>query len=356
MGETVKLVFDAFWWTAGPPSLRHVQREIVFAWASRFPDDDITLVARSTPTDAPAHARVITTRLWPQALVATRVVADVARSTGADLVLSHNFAPKTRSAASTIYLHDVLFETNPEWFTRIERAYFSLMTRWVKRADVVFTSSEAEARRIRENSAAGRVLAVGLGLSTELAGATSESPDDRVASKRFIATVGRLNVRKNLARTIEGAVRSGAISTEFPLIVIGPPGGKAASLSIEAQKAIDHGAVIFTGFVSEERLRWYYSNTALFVFLSLGEGFGMPPVEAAHFGAPLLVSDLSVFRENLGDAATFVDPRNTEAIAAAIYTRLALPRQTRPLPRQHDWISTVEKMREAAISRQSAPV
>jgi glycosyltransferase involved in cell wall biosynthesis len=348
----VKIVFDAYWWAAGPPSVRHVLREIVFAWEHEFPDDELILVTPATVTDGFATVR---SKLYPQALVATRAVARAVRIHRADAALSHNFAPKLRGAVSAIYLHDVLFVTNPEWFTRIERAYFSLMVRWVKRADVVFTSSETEADRIRSHTPARLVRAVGLGLSRELtASADPDEADEALRADHFVLAVGRLNVRKNLGLVINASLDTGLITPTHPLVIVGSANGRGERADVRTQNAIDDGSVVFTGFVSEARLRWYYRHCSLFVFLSLGEGFGMPPIEAAYFAAPVLASDLPVFHETLGRAATFVDPTNRAAVTAAIGQGIvdgdvrSLDRRPRGgIAALHDWGATVTAMREA---------
>ena len=137
----MKVVFDAYWWVEGTPSLRHVLREIVFAWATRFPEDEIALVVRrrhlaAAADDTPAGAQLVATRARPQALLAAFVTERVRRRLGFDAVVVHNFSARSAKVSAT-YLHDVLFLTNPEWFTRIELAYFSFMARWIRRADVV---------------------------------------------------------------------------------------------------------------------------------------------------------------------------------------------------------------------------
>ena len=361
----MKVVFDAYWWVSGPPSLRHVLREIVFAWSQQFPLDELTLVVRSShqteaAVDTPPHAAIRTSPLWPQALLAVMAVPAIAADVDADLVLTHNFAASTRSRSlSAVYLHDVLFATNPEWFTFAERQYFSSMLRWIRRADIVFTSSVNESTRIANNARPRAVLPVGLGLSTELIDANAQhDPDPDLTPGSFLLTVGRLNSRKNLATVIAAALQSGRVSPEHPLVIVGSPDGRREPLGSAAEQARTAGSIRFTGFVTEERLRWYYSTTSLFVFLSLGEGFGMPPVEAAHFGAPTLVSDLPVFHENLGQHASYVDPRDVGAIAAAIAGVIDKSESSTP-PRavrtsiavQHDWRETVRAMRSYAAPR-----
>lgn len=362
----MKIVFDGFWWGAGPPSLRHVMREIVFAWREAYPDDELTMVTRarddaSHRPDVPSSISIVESHLWPQAFFARSAVRRAAKKTGADAMLTHNFAAQAPNSISAIYLHDVLFVTNPEWFTPLERAYFSLMSRWVTSADIVFTSSRSEARRIAAFSDADFVLPVGLGLSHELThSAESDDPDPSLVPGEFLLTVGRLNVRKNLERTILAALDKGLLWHERPLVVVGERGGKTDDLDVRVTNAIASGAVVFTGFVSEARLRWLYRHTALFVFLSLGEGYGMPPVEAAYFGAPVLTSDLDVFHENLGGLAQYAPPTDIAAIGAAMSAALrpsifpARPENVAErLADAHDWTTTVAAIRSAMVETQS---
>lgn len=351
----MRVVFDAYWWVAGPTSLRRVLRETVLAWAAAFPEDELTLVVQRrhvAAVDVPEGVRAVPTRLRPQALLASRAVEPVRRRLGFDAVVVQNFAARSRGV-SAVYLHDVLFETNPEWFTRRERAYFSRMTHWAPRADVVFASTATEAERIRRHTRARAVVPVGLGLSKELVEAAEVVPVPGLEPGRFLLAVGRLNVRKNLARTVAGALDSGVVTPERPLVLVGA--GTAAELRADERirAGIDAGTVLLPGHVDDAQLRWLYTHTALLLFLSLGEGFGMPPVEARAFGAPVLASDLPVLRENLGDEATYVDPLDTAAIAAAVRALVEHPAPVRPsaVREQHDWTATVRVMRAELAAR-----
>ena len=164
----------------------------------------------------------------------------------------------------------------------------------------------------------------------------------------FLLTVGRLNVRKNLERTILGAIASGRVSPEVPLVVVGGPSRLSDQLDERVEAAVRAGSVRFSGHVDDAELRWLYRSTRLFLFLSLGEGFGMPPIEARVFGAPVLASDIPVMRENLGSEATFVDPTDIAAIATSIAAALDTDRPgTSALDVLHDWGTTVSAMRES---------
>lgn len=362
----MRLVFDAYWWVEGPASLRHVLRETVLAWCAEHPEDEVALVVRHRHLErarasAPDGAVLVPTRARPQALLATVAVERARRRLGYDAVLVQNFATRSRGV-SAVYLHDVLFVTDPEWFTRTERAYFSRMVAWVRRADVVFSSSASEGERIRRSTRARRVVPVGLGMSTELTDSNEQRPVAGLEPSGFLLTVGRLNVRKNLERTILGVLASGAVDASHPLVVVGGASGKAEQLDPRVDEAVAAGTVRFLGHVDEAELRWLYASTSLFVCLSLGEGFGMPPVEARFFGAPVVASDLPVFRENLPDGTAFVDPTDLAAIAEAVRSAVASPPPGGSTPAdvlaQHDWRRSVRLMRAALtteLDRSSAP-
>ena len=79
-----------------------------------------------------------------------------------------------------------------------------------------------------------------------------------------------------------------------------------------------HKHVRFLGFVSDDTLAALYRLAAVFVFPSLYEGFGLPPLEAMASGAPVITSNVSSLPEVVGDAALLIDPYDPEAIADAM--------------------------------------
>ncbi|MBL7155462.1 MAG: glycosyltransferase family 4 protein, partial [Candidatus Portnoybacteria bacterium] len=81
---------------------------------------------------------------------------------------------------------------------------------------------------------------------------------------------------------------------------------------------VPSGRIIFTDFVSDLDLNILYQNASLYVFPSLGEGFGLPPLEAMAFGLPVVCSKATCLPEVLGQAALYFDPENTEEMAEKI--------------------------------------
>lgn len=231
-----------------------------------------------------------------------------------DVIITQNFAVRGRN--SCVFLHDVLFQSNPEFFTRRELTYFRFMTASLANAHNVFTSSQTEAHRIRRhNPDLDDVIAVGLAMGRNLQEANPKPIEFAESLEGFVLTVGRLNIRKNLSAVFEAMLHSTQLSDSFPLLVVGERDGKAKDISPEVQRIIDSGHIRFLGGVSDSQLRWLYEKASALVFPSLDEGYGLPPLEAWYFGCPILLSDIPVFRELYSEKASFVDPHDPSEIA-----------------------------------------
>lgn len=316
----MRVLFDGYWWVHGPGANRTVMREIVRTWRDMFPNDELNLAVRS------AHYRdmagdiegisVLKSRFWPQALSNAIELPIFASKHHADVVITHNYAPL--SGPNVVFVHDLMFGDHQEWFSRRERAYFALMPRSLRRATRVVTSSDTEATRIERLAPwAGKVRAGGLAVSTSLTSADADRPLDCPHS--FALVVGRLNVRKNLASAIAAARIASQISPDTPLVVVGDELHSGVGGGLEdVEDLVAEGTVRFLGRVTDGNLRWLYENASVTLYLSLDEGFGLPPLEAAHFGCPLIVSDIPVLRETVEEVARFVEPRDHQAIAREI--------------------------------------
>jgi glycosyltransferase involved in cell wall biosynthesis len=350
----MRILFDAYWWVEGPISNRLVEREIIRAWIGRFPDEVGLVVPKAhleaARADCPDSVELFGAGLRPHAVAAALEYPRIAKRFKADLTITHNFAPlRGRSA---IFMHDVLERSNPEWFTRAERLYYGAKPVLGPRADVVFTSSANEAARIRRyNPRMRKVVPIGLSVADELLTAQPSPPAEftgpSAPTDGFLLCVARLNVRKNLAVALEAALSTDTLSPARPLVIVGEKEGKVEELSAEARAAIGDGRVRLLDRVTNGELVWLYQHARLFLFPSLEEGFGLPPIEALHFGAPVLAADIPVLRETLAGLADFADPRSVPAFAHGIERALAQPahRVTVPPGRFTTWTDMVELMR-----------
>ena len=137
----------------------------------------------------------------------------------------------------------------------------------------------------------------------------------------FLLYVGRTNPQKNIPRLVEAfAVLRGELTDytryqDLRLIIIGDEIARHPALRHAVIQSRVEDSVRFLGFVPIETLRAFYQAASAFVFPSLYEGFGLPPLEAMACGTPVVCSHVSSLPEVVGDAALIVNPENVFDIA-----------------------------------------
>ncbi len=141
---------------------------------------------------------------------------------------------------------------------------------------------------------------------------------------QFIMYVGRPQPHKNLERLVQAFTNLKQKHPELKLVFVGKKDTlyKRLEKYTNSQGAID---VVFTDFVSEGQLRWLYEHTAAYVFPSLSEGFGLPPLEAMTHGAPVVSSNATCLPEINGSAAHYFDPENVDDMTSKINDVLTKP-------------------------------
>ncbi|HEV7870957.1 MAG TPA: glycosyltransferase family 1 protein [Modestobacter sp.] len=346
----MRVLFDGYWLVDGPPSGRRVVDSFLRTWSAGWPDDGLVVAVPRREKDQVAAllsglpVELRTVRRSPHGVAA---MTEMGSLDDVDVVLAQNYTPLRSRAVRATFIHDLMFEEHPEFFTRSERMYFAGMPWSARFADVVLTSTRAEADRIARTRPrlAGKVRPVGLSVPESFAAAVPADPDLGLTPGRFLLCVGRLNARKNVNRLIDALRDHDLVNDDFPLVVVGEPDGLAIARIDPADRRFR-----FVGGVSDGSLRWLYEQSRLFVFPSLDEGFGLPVVEAAICGAPMVLSDIPAFRE-LAPDAVFFDPYDTAAIAAAVRAELAGPPSASPEVHVPSWPEVVGRIRSAVAEQ-----
>ena len=109
-----------------------------------------------------------------------------------------------------------------------------------------------------------------------------------------------------------------SVRTRFPLAIAGGRGWNNEELHRDIERASAEGWLRHLGFVEEESLPALYAGAALFLYPSIYEGFGLPPLEAMASGVPVLVSGSSCLPEVGGDAPRYVNPDDIDSFAESI--------------------------------------
>ncbi len=299
---------DHYWDASGPPPVERFLRPNV---------------QEGTFHRSPAEMR----RFWRQP------PADFEQRLGApDIVHANNFfAPRRLEHARLVYtLYDLIFLHHPELTSEANRlACFGGVVGASQHADWVMAISETSRLDFLDtfpsypadrtavvypsNRFAGWV-STDDGLPTQLA-----TVEARLLRHGFWLTVGDRGPRKNRQRILEAFTRHRSrASTERTLVLVG--GGDDPDPEFDARVAAlgVSNQVVCLGYVDDTALAWLYEHAFGFIFPSIAEGFGMPVVEAMGFGAPVVTSELEIFKEVAGDAALRVDPMDPAAIADAM--------------------------------------
>lgn len=289
--------------------------------SDRLPADWIRL----RPTGVWAAHKLLTW-LWVQTVLPWKSRDGVLVSMTARVPLWH---PR-----HVVVIHDFFVIEHPEWFSRsyyLTHKPLQLLT--TRSAKALVAVSEPTAASLRSQRISAPVLVApnapsAVFSSAKASSAKASSADVKGAAPailaqhdltegRFFVTVGSLEPRKNLRTLAEAyAQLDDATREQWPLVVVGAPADVFASAEVRWPTGTR-----VVGYVSDEELRDLYRASAAVVFVSLAEGFGLPLVEATDAGAPrIIASDIEVFRWICADAASYVDPTDAHAIAAALIT------------------------------------
>ncbi len=142
-------------------------------------------------------------------------------------------------------------------------------------------------------------------------------------TKPFVLYVGTVEPRKNLltlVRAFEDVVSGSDFSLQ--LVIAGRKGWMVDDLFRQVRQSPVAEQIIFTGYLSDDDLCALYSSCALFVYLSLYEGFGLPPLEAMACGAPVIASRIPSLSETISEAALLVAPTDVRELARNIRSLL----------------------------------
>lgn len=123
--------------------------------------------------------------------------------------------------------------------------------------------------------------------------------------KKFLLVVGSLDPRKNTLSLIRSFIKE---KTDYYLVIVGDK-NKVFAKNDDFFK-VDDKKIIFTGYLEDFKLRACYENAECFFYPSLYEGFGIPPLEAIFYNAPLAISDIPVHKEIFKNYAVFYDPND----------------------------------------------
>jgi len=281
------------------------------------------------------------------------------------------YAPAMVPGRLLLTVHDLSDVLNPTAAAapplQTGRLFFA--RRALARADHIFAVSHSSRRDL------ARVFGVPEGKISVVYNAVDErflteplpAEADRILERHavnspYVLYAGNIKPQKNLARLIEAfavvkeELRDHPELGQLKLLVIGEALTRHADLRRSVVRARVREDVRFLGFVPQTVLRVFYARARAFLFPSLYEGFGLPPLEAMAHGTPVLTSNVSSLPEVFSDAALLVNPENVFDIARGIRQivtdqalRDTLIRNGYERVRSYSWERAAQQVREAYV-------
>ena len=258
-------------------------------------------------------------------------VPRAARRLGVDLLHVPYWATPLRAAMSTVVtIHDLIpLLLEPYRGSARVRLYTAFMRATSVHAALLLTDSEASRRDILRylRAPAERVRAIYLAVDAVYR--STPAPDDAAVlreldlSPGYVLYLGGFDVRKNLRSVFAAFAHVCGIVDAARLVIAGKLPAVDSDFAPDPRRLarearIPAARVRFVGFVPEEAKPAVYRSARAFVFPSIYEGFGLPPLEALACGVPVVGSNAASLPEVVGDAGVLVEPDDVEGIAAAL--------------------------------------
>jgi glycosyltransferase involved in cell wall biosynthesis len=275
----------------------------------------------------------------------------------------HYVLPPAARCRAVVTIHDCIHLMFPQYLpNRTAYAYArALMWSAARQSHRILTVSEASKRDIIHffGVPPEKIVVVHNAIDERFAVAPRDEDVARVRERyqiesEFVLYVGNIKPHKNLVRLIESfdLLRQRGFE-HLKLLIIGDEISKLPALRRAVHRHKLHKHVRFLGFQPDETLAVFYRLAAVFVFPSLCEGFGLPPLEAMASGTPVVTSNVSSMPEVTGDAAVLVDPYDVESIADGMRRVIESPALRQELrakgiarARQFSWERSVARTRE----------
>jgi glycosyltransferase involved in cell wall biosynthesis len=271
----------------------------------------------------------------------------------------HYVLPAAVRCRSVVTIHDCIHLMFPQYLPNRAAYAYARASMWAaaRRSDRILTVSEASKRDVLSlfNVKPEKIVVVYNAIDEHFSATPSEEHVARIRERyqldhKFVLYVGNIKPHKNLVRLIEAFSELRRTHDDLKLLIIGDEISKLPALRRAVHRHKLHKYVRFLGYLKDDTLTVLYRLASVFVFPSLYEGFGLPPLEAMASGTPVVTSNVSSLPEVTGDAAVLVDPYDVDSIGNGIRRILDDPQLAEELrikglkrAREFSWERSVEK-------------
>jgi glycosyltransferase involved in cell wall biosynthesis len=219
---------------------------------------------------------------------------------------------------NALVIHDICCLKHPEWFSKKFYLFYKLLIpNLVKSVRCLFTVSDFSKREIsyRFNYPLERITVINNAVNVRATRINQNGNSKFLNSEKYILAVSSISPRKNFSGIIASYIKLNDPSIDLVLVGEGYKSFPQIYLEIP-----DHlkDRIHFLGYVNDDELERLYSKALMFVYPSLYEGFGIPPIEAMSYGCPVIVSNTTSLPEVCKQGAIYVNPKDISEIEVAI--------------------------------------
>lgn len=221
-----------------------------------------------------------------------------------------------KSAKYIFTIHDLNYVTEKGWLSRKKHDF--RIKRALKKADLVTCISHYVANQVKKRFRLddNRVRVIYNGVE-DITGVTPQKPVF-VTGRKFLFTIGQIRKKKNFHVLVDMM----KYLPDYDLYICGDDHFKYSKEVREHIAALPSQNAFLCGKITQEEKVWLYANCDAFVFASMGEGFGLPVIEAMQFGRAVYSSGYTCLPEICGDSAFIWENLEPEAMAAALKSTL----------------------------------
>lgn len=229
-----------------------------------------------------------------------------------------------------ICIHDLAFAVNPKWFSQAFVSLYKFLIPRIARKSlqVITVSNYSKAALIQYTGIlASKVTVVYNSIAPVFL--NQQTTNKPTGYDKYLLAVSSIDPRKNLISLVRAYKR-----IKIPglnLVIVGAESKVFGDPQLK-EEIINCSSIFFTGYLPDDKLANLYKQACLFVYPSLYEGFGIPPLEAMAFGCPTIVSNQASLPEICGEASLYVDPLDVIGLQEKIerlYADIDLQQQLR---------------------------
>jgi glycosyltransferase involved in cell wall biosynthesis len=256
---------------------------------------------------------------------------------------------RKQSIPYVVTIHDTIAIDHPQWCKKMNALYFNLfMKAAAKKASRIISVSEHSTDDIKRNFnlPCSKIRTIYPGIDNIFNSGENPSHCSEVGARynlpqRYILYVGNIEPKKNIVTLLHVTKKLREKGLPHKLVIVGKRTWESEAELEEISHEIAAGNVVCPGYVDRNDLPYVYQMADVFVFPSLYEGFGFPPLEAMACGTPVISTSSGALAETVKGAALIVKPNNIHQITNAIcsmikdsrfrerYTRMGLERSGR---------------------------